>query len=35
MPILNQRQLKGSGPLLNPDGNLADIGWAEEYHAKW
>jgi hypothetical protein len=35
MPIINQRQLKGPGSLLNPDGTLADIGMAEEHHAKW
>jgi hypothetical protein len=26
----NQRMLKGPGPLLNPDGSLADIGWARQ-----
>jgi hypothetical protein len=35
MPIINQRLLKGPGSLLNPDGSLADIGWAEEHYAKW
>jgi hypothetical protein len=25
-----QRELKGPGPLLNPDGSLADIGWARQ-----
>ncbi len=30
MPIINQHQLKAPGPLLNPDGSLADIGWARQ-----
>jgi hypothetical protein len=30
MPMIVQRQLKGPGPLLNPDGTLADIGWARQ-----
>ncbi len=25
-----QRQLRGPGPLLNPDGGLADVGWARQ-----
>ena len=27
---MTQRELKGPGPLLNPDGTLADIGWARQ-----
>ena len=27
---IEQRQLKGTGPLLNPDGSLSDIGWARQ-----
>jgi len=34
MPINNHCQIKELRPLLNPDGNLADIGWVEEHHAK-
>lgn len=30
MTETTQRMLKGSGPLLNPDGSLADIGWATQ-----
>jgi hypothetical protein len=30
MPNLDQRHLKGPGPLLTLDGNLADIGWARQ-----
>jgi hypothetical protein len=30
MPKIDQRQLKGPGPLLNPDGSLADVGWARQ-----
>jgi hypothetical protein len=27
---MQQRELKGHGPLLNPDGTLADLGWARQ-----
>lgn len=27
---INQRMLKGPGPLLNPSGSLADAGWARQ-----
>lgn len=30
MPTSPQRLLKGPGPLLNPDGSLADVGWARQ-----
>jgi hypothetical protein len=35
MPNIEQHQCKGPGSLLNPNGSLANIGWAEEHHAKW
>ena len=30
MSIPSQKELKDPGPLLNPDGSLADIGWARQ-----
>jgi hypothetical protein len=35
MPNIDQHQLKRFGSLLNPDGSLVYIGWAEGHHAKW
>lgn len=30
MQFFDQKELKGPGPLLNPDGSLADIGWSSQ-----